>query len=164
MSAASRGPVTAFLLRAGIVAGILAIIAGIFGMHIMTGNHTMHSPAAAQTPAGAVSVGDSHDSHQRTAHPGLPDTSTAGATEHPVAGALGAGQAASCTCPAHCTSVQAMSAACIPSTNTGVLSAPEPGQGTLASDSWDGLPVRAGASYAHVPGSPSPGELSISRT
>ncbi|WP_248758387.1 hypothetical protein [Pseudarthrobacter sp. SSS035] len=164
MSAASRGPVTAFLLRAGIVAGILAIIAGIFGMHVMTGNHIMHSPAAAQTPAAAVSVGDSHASHQSTPHQGLPDTSTAGATGHRVAGGVGAGQAASCPCSAQCTSVQAMSAACIPSTNAGALTAPEPGQGTLGSDSRGGLRVRAGASNAYVPGSPSPGELSISRT
>jgi len=166
MTAVSRDPVTAFLLRAGIVAGVLAIIAGIFGMHVMTGNHTMHSPAAAQTPAAAMTAADGHTGHtghQSAAHNEVPGTTTTAAWPR-AADVLGAGPAASCTCSAECHSVPAMSAACVPSAKTGTLTAPDPGQGTLAFNNiavrYDGLSI----SYSYLPGGPSPGELSISRT
>jgi hypothetical protein len=164
MTVVSRGPVPAFLLRAGIVAGVLAILAGIFGMHVMTGNHTMHSPAAMRMPATVMSAGDSRTGHQSAAHHDVPDPTTHEASGERVSPTLAAGPAASCTCSAECTSVQAMSAACIPSAKTGTLTAPEPGQGTLTSENRGGLPDRMTASYAYLPGSPSPGELSISRT
>lgn len=165
MTAVSRGPVPAFLLRAGIVAGVLAILAGIFGMHVMTGNHSMHSHAAAQLPAAVISAGDSHTGRQNPDHHEVPAPTTGEAAgEREVSVTLGAGPAASCTCSAECTGVQAMSAACIPSAKTGTLAAPEPGQGTLTSDNRGGVPGPVSASYPYLPGSPSPGALSISRT
>lgn len=164
MTAVLRGPVTAFVLRAGIITAILAILAGIFGMHVMTGNHSMHSPAAGHTPAPAVSAGDSHANHKTTAPHAEPVASTtAAAAEHRGSKAVAAGPA-SCTCSADCASIQAMSAACTPSAQTGTLAAPEPAQGTRTMDGHGGLPDPVGSSYAYLPGSPSPGELSISRT
>ena len=52
MTAPSRAPLTTFLLRAGFLTAALAIIAGIFGMHIMTGAH--HMSAAHTMPAAAA--------------------------------------------------------------------------------------------------------------
>jgi hypothetical protein len=164
MTAVSSGPVPAFLFRAGIVAGVLAIIAGILGMHVMTGNHSMHHSAAAQLPAAVMSAGDSHSGHQGADRHEVPHPTTGEPEGERVAVALEEGPAASCTCSAECAGVQAMSAACTPSAKTGTLAAPEPGQGTMTSDSRYGLPGGASTSYAYLPGSPSPGELSISRT
>lgn len=45
MTAISARRATALLLRAALLAGLLAIVAGILGMHIMTGTHAM--PAVA---------------------------------------------------------------------------------------------------------------------
>ena len=153
MTAVSRGPVTALLLRAGIIAGILAIVAGIFGMHVMTGNHTAHSPAVASSPAGA---GGAHTDHQPADDHSAVETSA-------FQGELSAVPEA-CTCSGDCTSFQSMGAACVPSAKTGTLSAPQPGTLGLAFDAGNGLPSTVSASYTYLPGSPSPGELSISRT
>ena len=46
MAAAHRTAV-AFVRRAGLIAAVLAIIVGIFGMHVLTGTHGMHSPVSA---------------------------------------------------------------------------------------------------------------------
>lgn len=43
MTDPSRGRATAFLLRTGLLAGLLAIIGGIVGMHVMAGGHSMHA-------------------------------------------------------------------------------------------------------------------------
>lgn len=163
MTAVLRGPVTALLLRAGIITAMLAILAGIFGMHVMAGNHSMHSPAAGQTPAPAASAGDMNN-HKTTAPYAEPVAlTTAAAAGHRGPEAVAAGPAR-CMCSADCASIQAMSAACTPSSQTGTLAAPEPAQGTRILDGHGALPDPAGSSYAYVPGSPSPGELSISRT
>ncbi|MCU1548296.1 MAG: hypothetical protein JWO29_1247 [Arthrobacter sp.] len=54
---ASHRNLAAFLRRAGLLAGLLAIIAGIFGMHVMTGTHSMHSPAAVTAITDGVHAG-----------------------------------------------------------------------------------------------------------
>lgn len=170
MTAISRGAVAAFLLRVGSAAGILAIIAGIFAMHVMTGNHTMHSHAAAQA-AVAVAHGDTdadataahgHGGHPYATHHGVLGTKPAAAVPE-VPDALVTAPT-SCSCSAECPGVRTMSATCIPSAKTGTLTAPEPPQGTLTFNNAAVLPGGLIAPSAYVPASPSPGELSISRT
>lgn len=50
---AAHATANAFLHRAGLLTALLALIAGIFGMHVMTATHNMHSPAVVAVTAGA---------------------------------------------------------------------------------------------------------------
>jgi hypothetical protein len=76
-------PAQSFLRGAGLVAGIL-------GMHVMTGNHTMQSPAAIAAGAGATTAGTvlaaSAGAGSHTDHP-----APAASHAHPVTGADEAG-------------------------------------------------------------------------
>ncbi len=67
-------------------------------------------------------------------------------------------------CPGNCHSIQATTACCTLSATAGSLTAPLPGTTMFgavpAADPPGSLPPR----YSYLPGSPSPGELSISRT
>ena len=154
MTATALRPAAAFLRGVGPLAMVLAIIAGIFGMHVMVGNHTTHSTAA-ETHVSAYSTPDQHARDAVAPWPSsLASTSAPSAT------------AQSCTCSGECASAAQMSATCVPSAKTGSLTAPDPGQGTTATDSAPpGFWARDGvASYTYAPSSPSPGDLSISRT
>lgn len=173
MTAISRGAVAAFLLCAGSVAGILAIIAGIFAMHVMAGNHTMHSRAAAQAAAAVVVAygdtdadaidADGHRGHPYVTHHDVPGATAAAAVPE-VPAALIPAPPTTCSCSAECPGVQAMSAACVSSAKTGTLTASKPAQGTLGLNNAAVLHSGLKVSSAYVPASPSPGELSISRT
>lgn len=57
-----------------------------------------------------------------------------------------------------------MAGSCIPSVKTGSLSAPHPGAAGFGIISHAGAAGAAGGGWSYQPGSPSPGELSISRT
>ena len=60
--------------------------------------------------------------------------------------------------------MQAMGAACTPSAKTASFTAPLPGDSGLAVNTGAGFNLAARATYSYLPGSPSPGDLSISRT
>ncbi|WP_427006963.1 hypothetical protein [Pseudarthrobacter sp. H2] len=166
MTASHRNFTAAFLRRAGLLVGLLAVMAGIFGMHVMTGTHSMHSPAAvpATTPeihAGSAAT-DGHAVHQASgtsgAHP---------AAELRVAADINdtAGTTAQmCSCPDSGTGMHAMSASCTPSVKTGSLSAPLPGTTVFGIISHARAAGTVPRHYCHLPDGPSPGELSISRT
>ena len=143
MTATARA-VTATLLRAGLAAAVLAIIAGIFGMHVMTGNHSAHG-----THAAAVQV--QHD-HTEAAHPEHQD--------QPVAAAAASG---AMSCGRSCQGMQESGTSCIPSAQAGALALFPPHQTGVA---FHAPEVRSGpaASYTYTRPSPTPCELSISRT
>lgn len=171
MTAIPRSAVAAILLRAGSVAGVLAIIAGIFAMHVMTSDHTVHTHTAAQA-AVAVAHGDTeadatdtdgHRGHPNATHHDVQGTTAAAAVPE-VPEAIVSAPPTSSSCSAECPGVQAMSAACVPSAKTGTLTAPEPPQGAPGLDNAAVLHRGLTVSSAYVPASPSPGELSISRT
>lgn len=158
MTAASRGPVTAFLLRTGHLTAALAIIAGIFGMHIMTGSHSMtaaHStpatsagPAVAQmhsTPAGHAGHGGQLSPHRATVAETVTDSSP------------------SCSPAGACPEMSAMDAACVLKPGNTSLSAPLPGTAPYALPDFNGA-AAVGTNYSYSPDSPSPGDLCISRT
>ncbi|HSN35505.1 MAG TPA: hypothetical protein VLT34_04085 [Arthrobacter sp.] len=155
MTAPAHAPAIAFLHRAGLFTAILALIAGIFGMHVMTATHAMHSPA---TAAPAVSVHHGLSSSDHGIHP--PGLS---APELPAAQDE-AGARTGCTDLDHCTSMQSMSAGCTPSAKTGSLAAPLPGTGIIARNTNAATLTPGSAQWTYLPGSPSPGELCISRT
>lgn len=157
MTATISSRTTTFLRRAGLLAGMLAIIAGIFGMHILTGSHSMPTAAAgpgtdASQMVAAPAAGHTGHAQGPTA---APDTSaTQGTTSMP---------ASSCADPGACTTMSAMDAVCIPSPGTTSLAAPLPGTTPFAVQDGSNTAVPATA-YVYLPSSPSPGELCISRT
>ncbi|MFE4543509.1 hypothetical protein [Arthrobacter sp. NPDC056727] len=155
---AVRRLATVFLRRAGMFSLVLALIAGIFGMHVMSGHHLMHGPAGA---VAAASAGRPH--HSNHSHP-------AGEAAHGVtagaAHAAGEEISAAAGCPdGNCSGTQVVTASCTPLGKTGTLAAPMPGTAVFAA-----VYVRAGPAgqvsgrSAHRPDTPTPCKLSISRT
>lgn len=147
----------AFLLRGGLVAVLLAIVAGIIGMHVLTGDHSTHTAGAAppsginahvlpaETHHGAHSSGDGHSAM------------ATGDTD----GWTGASSACSGDCAGH---DARHGADCTPLSKAGTLAAPEPGASGLSVQLAGTGRFAAFGAWNHIPGSPSPGELSISRT
>lgn len=132
-----RGRATAFLRRLGLLAALFAIIAGIVGMHVMAGGHNMLATPAAGPAAVA---GQPHVDQHEASSPAAP-----------------------CTCPGSCTGMSALHAVCVPAPGHNTLTAPLPGVPPYATAGTS----TAGAlvsGYSHRPGSPSPGDLCISRT
>ncbi|MDI3243215.1 hypothetical protein QK292_16825 [Arthrobacter sp. AL08] len=155
MIATSAGRATAFLLRGAVLAGLLAIVAGILGMHIMTGTHAM---------PGAATAHDTGALHAMPApvHPGhaadiakIQRTSTAPGIAH--------APGPSCADTGACTMMSAIGGDCVPSPGTTTLAAPPPGTTALTSSGGPITGVPA-IGYGFIPRSPSPGQLSISRT
>ncbi len=158
MTAVSRGRTITFLLRAGLLTAALAIIAGIFGMHMMTGAHNMvpvhKMPAsgAGHAEAQTHTVPAGHSSHRT--EPSLPGTSIAGAVK---------GSSSSNSLAGSCPEMSAAGAGCVLSPGNTSFSAPLPGTATYALPDFDGA-AAAGTNYSYSPDSPSPGDLCISRT
>jgi hypothetical protein len=153
-----RGRATSFFLRMGLLAGLLSIIAGIVGMHVMAGGHSMHAtPVVSQSPSVSQSavVGQSHAVHIAAERTSLPDE---GAVHHAASQAV-----APCTCPGTCTGMSALHAVCVPAPGHNSLAAPLPGVPPYANAGTAGAGVLV-SHYSHRPGSPSPGDLCISRT
>lgn len=156
MTAASRRHLTAFLLRAGFLTVALAIIAGIFGMHIMTGAHSMagaHSaPVAAADTVMTHAHGTPADDHGDGA--GLaPHTAIVPETA----------PGSSCSTAGTCHEMSGMDAACVLSPGNTSFTAPLPGTAPYALPDF-GAAATAGTTYSYSAGSPSPGDLCISRT
>ena len=130
------------LRRASLLLLVAAVIAGIFGMHVVSGSHGAH----AANPATLTVTTASHHEHGSSKH--LLATSPSEA-EQCASG--------SCSC------AQSSSANCTPSLKTGSLAAPPPGIGIAT------IPVARGTddappSWSYRPAAPTPGQLSISRT
>ncbi|MEV8147487.1 hypothetical protein AB0O52_04980 [Arthrobacter sp. NPDC080073] len=125
-----RGRAAVFLLRMGLLAGLLSIIAGIVGMHVMAGGHSMHAAPVV--------------SEQAVHHAASP-------------------AAPSCTSTGTCTGMSALHAVCIPAPGHNTLTAPVPGVAPYASAATAGSGALVSGN-SHRPGSPSPGDLCISRT
>ncbi|CAH0177620.1 hypothetical protein SRABI26_01349 [Arthrobacter sp. Bi26] len=176
MAAASMHHAAAALRRGFLLVGLLAVMAGFLGMHIMTGMHGAHAMTAVTSstdPAGLSS---------QTAHSFASDPAAhsprAGATAHdamapppatsPGPGLTGSGRAAlpsaSCVCQSSCTDPASMHPACVPSAAAGSLAAPPPGMAPASLHNPDARAGGAIPTYSYLPASPSPGDLSISRT
>ncbi|MEO5321449.1 hypothetical protein PV761_23050 [Arthrobacter sp. CC3] len=159
MTSHVRGRSLAFLRRVGLLAGLLTVIAGILAMHVVTGTHYM-SPAFAgpgmDVPAAGVveqAVPTQVPASAHTGHAAAPNAVT-GMVSTPAPSCAGSGP---------CTAMSAMDAVCVPSPATTVLAAPPPGSTPFAAqDLAVASSPAAGSSY--LPGSPSPGDLGISRT
>ena len=143
MTAASQ-VLASLLRRAALLAGVLAVIAGIFGMHVMTASHASHAGAG--------------HTHASTAHS---STAHASGLGHPAAGAvvvLSAGGVCAETCPG----AEEAGASCVPSAAAGSFSVVAP-PAPVMHQGPAGAAVTA-AGYSYLPSGPTPCELSISRT
>lgn len=156
MTAGQRAA-AAFLRRSGLFAAVLAIIAGIVGMHVLTGNHAMHSPPSATGAASSHHSGvfGEHAMHHADSL-NLPDAAAAG-RDGPQA------MAGHCSDSGACSGMQAVTGSCIPLAKTTSLAAPPPGT-FVRGISNSTVTARDDLRWTFLPGSPSPGELSISRT
>lgn len=167
------------LARLGMIVGILAITAGIFGMHVMTATHIGHGSAVAgTTTSGVVSDGGSDVAapvaeSPVTASPDHGGHQQAGATApesrpvlvpRPAHSALAA--APVCSGSGHnTTGMVGMANGCVLAPGNTALAAPLPSIARLVSGNGPLLPGNSPwPSSSYVPSSPSPGELSISRT
>ncbi|MET3949216.1 hypothetical protein [Arthrobacter sp. UYEF36] len=157
MTAPAHTAAIAFLRFAGLLTAVLALIAGILGMHVMTATHAMHSPAAA-----AATISAAHQDSPRAGHAG--EHPAGPSPEMPAAQDEAVARTVQCTDSNHCTSRQSMTASCTPSAKTGSLAAPLPGTGVIARHTNPGMQSTMGALWSYLPGSPSPGRLCISRT
>lgn len=148
MTAPVYGPAVAILRRAGLLFAVPALMAGIFGMHVLTTTHALHSTVS------SASV-EAHHGSSSAAQPAHHTTDTV-----PRDGM----QSAHCADPGHCTSAQAMNAACTPSAKAGSLAAPLPGNAIIARRTNARDLTVTSTRWSYLPVSPSPGELCISRT
>jgi hypothetical protein len=155
-----------FLRGAGLLAGILTVIAGILGMHVLTGTHSMHSAAAVTGTSAMTTTLGAVPSASAEAEGHLDHPAAAASHSHLASGAQdGVGPAEQCSCSVNCsTSVHGMTASCTPSAKTGSLSAPLPGTAFSGVISNPGPAGSAPGHWSYLPCGPSPGELSISRT
>jgi hypothetical protein len=139
----------AFLRKMALLAAVLAIIAGIFGMHVISPAHSAQHQTT--THQRVTSEHDAAVHHHAAVQLHAPDVAASLSVER-------------CLCPGDCTSMEATPASCTLSTNTTSLAAPFPGS-TFVGVNTDASPATIAAAHsAFHPSSPSPGELSISRT
>ncbi|MET4901736.1 hypothetical protein PV760_13775 [Paenarthrobacter sp. CC6] len=155
MTAAVGQRLRVFLGRAGMLTGMLVLIAGIFGMHILSGAHDLH--AAAPSPVAATQLdgyGFGGGVEERT-----PKQLTTVAAE-PATSVYDVLSA--CLDPATCPTMSAPAQECIPAPASTAFEAPEPGAALPASR----MGTAAGPRFCYEPSTsgPSPGTLGISRT
>ena len=144
-----------FLRRAGLLAGLLSVIAGVVGMHTMTGSYGVLTSAA--VPAAETLQAMQSPAPDHTAFAGI---SAKISSESAGTGSL---PEPACADPAGCAMMAVIDASCIPSPGNTSLAAPLPANAPLAASDDAGAPRQASTS-SYRPGSPSPGELCISRT
>jgi hypothetical protein len=158
MTAPKRGDFTnTFLRRAGLFATLLAVIFGILGMHVMTGTHFPATvTAAVLTPTTGAGHAESTPGH---AGHGTPVTTLAYPSNQDAAAT-----SEQCSCSGSCVDGHAMTAACTPTAKTGSFTAPLPGTTVIAVISGGAADGMIPGLWSYLPDTPSPGELSISRT
>ncbi|MGO4191534.1 hypothetical protein AB4Y67_07680 [Arthrobacter sp. YAF17] len=187
MPAATAARPVALLRGALLLAGLVAVVLGLLGMHVLAGSHGMHVQAASSGSTalstglhsdGQMHTASAHETHGNhtsnvrvstrvpnatgTAHakPSVPPVSvtpasvTIGGTEVPP----------SCVCEDGCAEKPTVHSGCTPSPAGASLSAPQPGSTFLDSGTWTASRADRPAGYAYLPGTPTPRDLSISRT
>lgn len=184
MSAAAAANSVAVLRHGALLVGVLAVIAGFLGMHIVAGSHGVHaqppSPGSIQTSTAAHTAGQAaaeeaaahpagHSSHSAADTLSPADDGTAPAETSsavtPAAATVGGTQVPpSCTCQGGCVETPAVHVGCTPSPAGASLSAPQPGTTLLEAQPWTAKGADRLFGYAYLPGTPTPRDLSISRT
>ena len=160
MPAATAARPVALLRYALVLAGLLAVVLGLLGMHVLAGSHGMHAQAASGSTA--TSTVSHADAQVHAAHAEL---SVTPASAPPASAPIGGTDAVpSCVCQGGCAEKPTVHAGCTPSPAGSSLSAPQPGSTFLGGGSWTAVQADRPADYAYLPGTPTPRDLSISRT
>lgn len=175
MAAALRHHAADALRRGLLLLGVIAVVAGFLGMHIMAGMQGAHAMSAvaasaksavASAPADGIAAHSAaHAVHPGTAAPGAVASAPSETVDYAGAGNhTEPGPSASCVCQAGCTDPVSMHGACVPSAAVSSLAAPPPGAAPTSLHNPDARGSGAVPPYAYLPAGPSPGDLSISRT
>jgi hypothetical protein len=176
MAEAFMNHAAAALRRGFLLMGVLAIVAGFLGMHIMTGMHGAHAMTAV-TSSTEPAWPSSHTANSLASHPSAHalsagttalDSMAPPSATPSVPGLTGNSRtdepSATCVCQSSCTDPASMHSACVPSAAVTSLAAPPPGTAPTSIHTPDPRGNDAVRTYSYLPASPSPGDLSISRT
>lgn len=149
-------------LRLALLAAVLAVLAGFLGMHIFSGSQVVRASAEhSAIVAPAVIPGHSTASHAVSGH------TTAGhsGTGHPGA-ATGHETPAppSCVGGGGCGEQHTAHVSCTPAPSGASVGAPPPGTTLLAVQPRSAPLAAPATAYSYLPATPTPSELSISRT
>lgn len=151
-----------FLRMAWLLACTLAVIAGLLGMHVLTAGHASHGPVAQGMVSHSAASHAAPAGHTAVVHSAVGDQP--GHTGHAAAPAsTDAPALAPATCGASCPGAQESGAPCVPSVPGSPVTVFPP-QATLAVVPLLPPGGNPGSSYGYLPPSPSPCDLSISRT
>jgi hypothetical protein len=126
--------------RGGLMTVVLAIVAGVLGMHVMTASHSAHSSHQVVQEAGVSHGGQTAHAGQQ-AQPNL-------ATE---------------TCMGSCPTMHDEGPTCVLLAKTASLTVFPP-EGTASVEPGPAASAHPAGAYSYIPASPTPCELSISRT
>lgn len=154
------------LARGAVFFGVLAVIAGIFGMHVMTGSHASHANAGhavvGHTASPQMVAGDAHAAHSVAEHAAAADDGEGQPGGPARPGGDAAVVLAAGVCAETCPGAEEPGASCVPSPNSGALAVIAPPSAAVKQPrAWT---ATAGSGYSYIPSSPTPCELSISRT
>ena len=157
------------LVRAALLAAVLAVLAGLLGMHVFSASHAAHASAAG-APSGEVALaaasGPSASGHAEAGHSGS-GHSTAGhpASTHPGTAPRHKTPAPpSCGGAGDCGGQSSTHVSCTPAPSGASLHAPAPGTTLLAVQPRTAPSAEPASACSHHPATPTPNELSISRT
>ncbi|PVZ60861.1 hypothetical protein [Arthrobacter sp. H-02-3] len=170
MATAFMSHAAAALRRGLLLLGVLAIVAGFLGMHIMTGMHSAHAMIAVtsathETTTSLTSHPAAHAPQAgTTTHDSMAPAPMTTASSELAGHSAAAAPSASCVCQSSCTDPASMHSACVPSAAVTSLAAPPPGMAPASIHTPDPRGNDAVRTYSYLPASPSPGDLSISRT
>jgi hypothetical protein len=169
MPTATAARPAALLRDAFLLAGLLATILGLLGMHVLAGPHGMHAQAASSGGT-STATGVHVAALEHTAHAGHAASGPAPAKHTPApvtpasASVAGTEVPPSCVCQGGCAEKPTVHAGCTPSPSGASLSAPQPASTFLDRGSWTAARAVLPSGYAYLPGTPTPRDLSISRT
>lgn len=142
------------LLRFAWLAGILAVLGGLLGMHVLAGPHGAH--ASAEHIQTAPASGHAAPDHTAAVHAASARTGQGSHHETPTP--------PSCVCGGGCGEQHAAHTSCTPAPSGASLSVPLPGTTLLAVQPRSAAEVDQLPANSYLPATPTPNELSISRT
>lgn len=183
MSAAAAASPVAVLRHAALLVALVAVIVGFLAMHILAGSHGLHAQpsrtgsieaSTAQHAGGKAASGQTashpagHSSHSAADTFQVYDSSVAAATASAAPPAVvhegGTQVPPSCTCQGGCAETPAVHISCTPSPAGAPVGAPLPGTSLAEIQPWTAARADRPSGYAYLPGTPTPRDLSISRT
>jgi hypothetical protein len=153
---------TALLGRAALMVGLLAIVAGILGMHVMTASHSAHASHSVSNGAVAEETAVPHVHISAPGHTAADHSAAA----HSAADRVGHAAQPSpvpASCEGSCPGMQTSGTSCIPLAKAGSLTIAPP-ERSAAAEPAHAASTRLAVDYSYVPAGPTPCELSISRT